>query len=97
MFIVINKIITEDKKKLTEYLKVQLGQKEVKVELIEGTAKVEVESNVFKEIQDKLSSKIKELIPSVKNIEIKKEEKKEASEEKKEEVKKPEVEEKKES
>lgn len=97
----VNKRVTDDKKKLEEYLKLQLGQKDIKVTITEGNAKVELKTDIPKQIQEPLIKKITEIIPSVKKLEFvkaKEEKKSEALEESKEDNKEsPKVEDKKES
>lgn len=82
----VNNIVTDDKRKIEEYLKLQLSQQDVKATVIEGNATVELQMELPKEIQKKIGEKISELIPTVKKVEFirKKEEKKEANEEKQE-------------
>ena len=80
----VNRIITEDAKKIEEYLKVQLSQKDVKVTITEGNAKVELQRELPKEIAKQISKKLTGLIPSIKKLEFvkKEEQKKETKEEK---------------
>lgn len=73
----INKLVDDDKKKLEEYLKLQLNQKEIKATISEGNAKVELKTEVPKELSAEISKKVSELIPSIKKVEfVKKEEEK---------------------
>ncbi len=70
----VNKIITDDKVKVKSFFKVVLSLK-ADVELKEGTAEIKIEKEIPKEIQENISKKITELVPSVKklNFTVKKE------------------------
>jgi len=74
----INKIVTDNKKKLESFLNISLNQ-EVKAEIKEDKAKITVKTEIPKEAQEQLNKKVSELIPSIKKLEFeiaKKEEKK---------------------
>ncbi|MBW2996653.1 peptidylprolyl isomerase [Candidatus Woesearchaeota archaeon] len=64
----INKIITDDKEKLKSFISLALNAKDVPIELKEGKAEVTTDKEVPKEIQGVLSDKVKELIPSIKEL-----------------------------
>lgn len=64
----INKKITDDKKKLESFLKLNLNLKEDNIELKETTAKIKLD--IPNEIQEKLAEKIKKLIPKIKKVEF---------------------------
>lgn len=63
----VNRIVTDDKENVKSYLKLALGPK-VDVELKEGAAEVKTEKEIPKKIQEDVSKKIIELIPSVKKL-----------------------------
>jgi FKBP-type peptidyl-prolyl cis-trans isomerase 2 len=64
----INKLITDDKEKLTSFLKVQLNQKDLTAEIKEGTATITLKQELPKELTEILNKKISEIIPSVKKL-----------------------------
>lgn len=74
----INKIIEDDKEKLLNYLKLQLGDKDITVDVKEDTTQVKLKKEMVNEVKEALNKKIAELIPSIKKIEfiIEKEQKK---------------------
>jgi FKBP-type peptidyl-prolyl cis-trans isomerase SlyD len=85
----INRKVEDDLEKLKGYLKLGTGIKEIKAEIKEGKARVELPMELEKEIKEDLSRHIIEIIPSIKEIDFvreeKKEEEKKPSEAKKEE------------
>lgn len=70
------KKVTDDKVKLVGYLKLALGIKDVKASVIDGIATVTTNVELPKEPMEELSKTIKEIIPTLKEIIFKKEEKK---------------------
>jgi len=62
-----NKIVTDDKEKVKSYLRLTFGSK-VDVELKEGAAEVKIEKEIPKEIQENISKKLNELVPSVNKL-----------------------------
>jgi len=66
----INKKVTDDKEKLTGYLKLSLGTKDFDIEINNNNAKVSLKKEIPKEAQENLSKKITELIPNIKNVEF---------------------------
>jgi FKBP-type peptidyl-prolyl cis-trans isomerase SlyD len=70
------KKVEDDKEKLEGLLKIVLGTKDIKVELKESKASIELKADLPKEAQDHVKEKVKELISSVKEIVFKKEENK---------------------
>lgn len=74
----LNKIVTDSKEKVKEYVKLQLNQKEINVEITNDEAKITLKQELPKEIQEQFNKKIAELIPEIKkaNFEVKKEEQK---------------------
>ncbi len=73
----LNKIVSDDKKKLESFVKISLGL-EVEAEIKEGKAKVTIKNEIPKDAKEKLIKKIKEIIPKIEDIEfiIKQEKKK---------------------
>jgi FKBP-type peptidyl-prolyl cis-trans isomerase SlyD len=73
----IKRIVADDKEKLKSYFKVQLNT-DVDTTLMEGSAKIKLKQDIPKEAKESLTKKVKELIPSIKNVEfiIEKEQKK---------------------
>jgi FKBP-type peptidyl-prolyl cis-trans isomerase SlyD len=67
----INKLITDDKVKAESFLKVMFGQKNVDVDLKEGTLTIKTKIKLPDEVTKKLNEKIKSLVNSVKKIEYK--------------------------
>ena len=69
----VNKIVEDDEEKLNALLKLQLNLNDIKAEIKEGNATVSlnIKQNLPKPIEEKLTEHIKELIPSIKNIEFK--------------------------
>jgi len=68
-----NKIIKDDEKKLKTLLKLELNLKDAKIAIKEGNATIDlnIKQNLPKPVEEKLTEHIKELIPSIKNIEFK--------------------------
>lgn len=66
----INRIITDDKEKLKGYLSLQSGIKDIKVDIEDGCAKISLKDDIPKELKDIWSTKIAEIIPSVKKMEF---------------------------
>lgn len=66
----INKIITDDKEKIKAYIKVSLNLKDFDVKIENNIAKITFKKELPKEISERLSKKITELIPNIKNIEF---------------------------
>lgn len=72
----LNKIVIDDKEKIKSYLRLVLGLK-ADVEIKESAAEIKIKKEIPKEIQENISKKLTELIPSMKKIDFIKEEKKE--------------------
>ncbi len=66
----LNKIITDDKEKIKEYVKLQLNMKDVRVETINNEIKIILKIELPKEITEQFNKKIAELIPTVKKVEF---------------------------
>ncbi len=66
----INKKITDDKEKLSSYLKLSLGTKDFKAEIIDSNAKINLKNEIPEEAKERLTKKITELIPGVKKAEF---------------------------
>lgn len=66
----INKIVTDDKEKLKNYLKLQLNTKDITIDLKEGNAAIKIKKDIPKEIKENLNKKITEIIPSIKKVEF---------------------------
>jgi len=66
----INKKITDDKEKLTGYLKLSLGTKEIDAKIDNDKAIINLQKEIPKEAQERLSKKITELIPIIKKVEF---------------------------
>lgn len=66
----INKKITDDREKVSSYLKLSLGTKDFKTEIIDSNAKIKLKNEIPKEAKEKLSKKITELIPSIAKAEF---------------------------
>ncbi len=84
--------IEDEKEKLIGFLRIMMGLKDIKAEGKEGKASVESPAEIPKEISVEILKKIKEVIPSIKEIEFRKAqtEKKEESTSKPETVNKEE-------
>jgi len=69
----ISKIVKDEEEKLNAFLKVQLNLKDTKVAIKEGNAAItlNIKHELPKPIQEGLTKNIKEIIPSIKNIEFK--------------------------
>ncbi|MFH0867961.1 MAG: peptidylprolyl isomerase [Candidatus Woesearchaeota archaeon] len=66
----INKKITDDTEKLSGYLKLSLGTKDIKAEITNNNAKITLKKEVPKEVQETLTKKITELISNIKKVEF---------------------------
>ena len=62
--------ITDDKEKISGYIRLSLGLKEVGVELKDSQAKVKTDKELPEEIQKELSDNIKRMIKSVKSVDF---------------------------
>ena len=63
-------IVTDDKKKIASYFKIQLGFKEPKVEINETVAKITLATQLPKEIEAHVTEKLLKIVPSVKKLEF---------------------------
>lgn len=66
----VNKLITDDKEKLKSYLQLALNQKEVNIVIENNIAKITLKKEIPKEAQEQLSSKIKEIMPTIQKLEF---------------------------
>ena len=66
----INKKATDAMEKLMGYVRLSLGTKDFEAAVVDGSAKITLKSDVPKEIQERLSEKIKELVPEIKKAEF---------------------------
>lgn len=66
----INKKVTDDKEKLSGYLKLSLGTKDFEAEISNSVAKISLKNEIPEEIKERLSRKITELIPNIKKVEF---------------------------
>ena len=66
----VNKKIIDDKEKLIGYLKLSLGIKDFEAEIVNGNAKISLKKEIPKEVEERLSKKIIELISNIKKIEF---------------------------
>ncbi|MBD3248803.1 hypothetical protein GF336_02045 [Candidatus Woesearchaeota archaeon] len=89
----VGNIVTDDKKKLESYLKLAFGLKDVKVEMQDKKAKINIKREAPEGLEEQLNKKIKEVIPGIENVELVLE-KKEDKEKKSAEVKQEKSEEK---
>jgi FKBP-type peptidyl-prolyl cis-trans isomerase 2 len=71
----INKIITDDKEKINSILKINLGIKDAETKVENKKATITTKEEIPKEIHEELKKRIKELLPSLEEINIKKAEK----------------------
>ncbi len=70
----INKIITDDKEKIKSILKISLGIKDVEIKLENNKATITTKQEIPEEIQKDLKKKLKELLPNIEEIAIRKSE-----------------------
>jgi FKBP-type peptidyl-prolyl cis-trans isomerase 2 len=66
----INRIITDDKEKLTAFLSMELGVKNEDVELLNGSAKVKIRTKMPDEFAKVIEKKVLEIIPSIKKVDF---------------------------
>jgi FKBP-type peptidyl-prolyl cis-trans isomerase SlyD len=66
----INKKVTDDKEKLSGYLKLSLGTKDFQTEIDNNDVKISLKKEIPKEVEERLSKKITELIPGIKQVEF---------------------------
>ncbi|MCK5283298.1 MAG: peptidylprolyl isomerase [Nanoarchaeota archaeon] len=76
--------VEDDKEKILGYFKTTLGLKDIKADVKEGKAAIEFKNEFPKEVQEELRKKLKEIIPSIKEIEFRKTEEKKEDNAKKE-------------
>ena len=74
----INKVVTDDKEKINSILKLHLGVADAEIKVENKKATIETKQEIPKEIHEELKKKIKELLPSLEEITIKKLEEKTA-------------------
>lgn len=65
----INRKITDDKEKLSGYLKLSIG-KDFDAKIDNNNAKINLKKEIPREVQEMLSKKITELIPNIKKVEF---------------------------
>jgi len=66
----INRKITDDKEKLSGYIKLSLGTKEFEIVLENNNAKIKLKHEIPKEAEERLAKKITELIPKISKVEF---------------------------
>jgi len=66
----VNKVVTDDNEKIKALLLIMLNEKEINFEFNEGKLTVKYEKTIPDEGKEKMIDKVKELIPSVKEIEF---------------------------
>jgi FKBP-type peptidyl-prolyl cis-trans isomerase 2 len=66
----INRIIGDDKEKVKAYVKISLNLEDLDVKIENNTAKISFKKELPKEISERLSKKITELIPAIKKVEF---------------------------
>ena len=66
----IKKLVTEDVDKLKSYMKIQLGAEDIDVSIENNEAKVQLKQEIPEEAKKKLEEKVKELIPTIKKLNI---------------------------
>jgi len=71
----INKIVTDDARKIKSFFELELNVADVDVKIEEGAAKITLKKEIPKKAQDMITKKLTELVPSVKKIEFLKEKK----------------------
>jgi len=64
----VNKIVTDNKEKISSFLKLGLGLKEIDVKITDKKAEVKLKKEIPKEIQEPLKKKILEIVPAVKEL-----------------------------
>jgi len=62
----INRVVADDKEKIKSFVSLSLNLKDISVDVKEGNAAIITKKEIPKEIQETISNKLKELIPSVK-------------------------------
>ncbi len=66
----INRIVKEDKEKIATILKLDLNIKDADISIEEGKAKIFTKEEIPEELRKALKDKIKELIPTIKEVEF---------------------------
>ena len=66
----INRLVADDAEKVKKFLELQFQLKDLKVTIENGIAKVNVFSDVPKEVQEAVNEMIKEIIPSITKLEF---------------------------
>ncbi len=61
---------TDDKEKLSGYLKLGLGTRDFQTEINNNDVKISLKKEIPKEVEERLSKKITELIPGIKQVEF---------------------------
>ena len=69
----LNRLINDDKEKLSAYLKIQLGLKDISLEIQDNEVKAKVKREFPSEVNKKIEEKVKELIPNIKKLDLVKE------------------------
>ena len=66
----INRIVEDDKEKINSLLKLHLQIKDVDIELKEGSANINLKTDLPKEAQEEFKKIASKIVPSIKNIEF---------------------------
>jgi len=66
----INRKVTDDKEKLSGFVRLSFGTKDFEIEINEGNAKITLKTEVPKQAEEKLNEDIIKLIPSIKKVEF---------------------------
>ncbi|MBW2975831.1 peptidylprolyl isomerase [Candidatus Woesearchaeota archaeon] len=66
----INRKVTDDREKLSGYLRLSLGTKDFEAEIADSNAKIALKIELPKETKERLSKKTTELIPNIKKVEF---------------------------
>jgi len=86
----VNRIVTDNKEKISSFIKLSLNLKDVDVNLVENKAEIQLKQELPKEIQDRIKEKLLPLVPAVKELTFTTEKKEKAKlEEKKQEKPEP--------
>ena len=67
----VHRIVTDDKEKLESIAKLQFGSKRTKVEIKEDVAEIDIGIDVPAQVGEQITAKMKELIPTLKDIKFK--------------------------
>lgn len=82
----INRVVVDNKEKIESIVRIRLGLRDFSVDIINDTAKIILKAEINEKLKSLFEEEVKKLIPNIKKVEFKVEEKKEENTKKKTKV-----------